>query len=89
MKALLFAAIAVDVLASLYLALISPIMIYGWNNTSFNGEAALLVVALLALGIGGPIIGFIWRNKRPQAALLIAGIPALAVVAGCIWVTLD
>jgi hypothetical protein len=77
------------VLASLYLALISPIMIYGWNNTSFNGEWALLVVTLLALGIGGPIIGFIWRNKRPQAALLIAGIPALAVVAGCIWVTLD
>ena len=28
MKALLFAAIAVDVLASLYLALIAPIMIY-------------------------------------------------------------
>jgi hypothetical protein len=89
MKALLFAAIAVDALASFYLAMISPIMIYGWNNTSFNGDAALLVAALLALGIGGPIIGIIWRNARPQTALLIAGIPAMAVVAGCIWVTLD
>ena len=78
MKALLFAAIAVDVLASLYLALISPILIYGWNNTSFNGEWALLVAALLSMGIGGPIIGFVWRNTRPRAALLVAGIPAAA-----------
>jgi hypothetical protein len=55
MKALLFAAIAVDVLASLYLLLIAPILVYGWNNTSFNGEWALLVAALLAVGIGGSI----------------------------------
>ena len=89
MKALLFAAIAVDVLASLYLALIAPILVYGWNNTSFNGEWALLVAALLAVGIGGPILGFIWRSTRPRAALLVTGIPALAVVAGCIFVTLD
>ena len=89
MKALLFAAIAVDVLASLYLALIAPIMIYGWNNTTFNGGVALVVAALLALGIGGPILGFIWRNTRSRAALWVAGVPALAVVAGCIFVTLD
>ena len=89
MKALLFAAIAVDVLASLYLALISPILIHGWNNTSFHGDTALLVAALLVLGIGGPIVGFIWRNARPRAALLVAGLPALAVAAGCIWVSLD
>ncbi|HKS60773.1 MAG TPA: hypothetical protein VJT13_03685 [Xanthobacteraceae bacterium] len=89
MKALLFAAIAVDVLASLYLALIAPIMIYGWNNTTFNGGVALVVAALLALGIGGPILGLIWRNARPRAALWAAGVPALAVVVGCIFVTLD
>ena len=89
MKALLFAATAVDVLASLYLALIAPIMIYGWNNTTFNSGVALLVAALLAVGIGGPILGFIWRNTRPGAALLLTGIPALAVVVGCIFVTLD
>jgi hypothetical protein len=88
MKALLFAAIAVDVLASLYLALIAPILVYGWNNTSFNGEWALLVAALLLMGLGGPVLGFIWRT-RPRAALLVTGIPALTVVAGCIWVTLD
>ena len=89
MKALLFAAIAVDVLASLYLLLIAPILVYGWNNTSFNGEWALLVAALLLMGLGGPVIGFVWRNARPRAALLTAGIPALAVVAGCIFVTLE
>jgi hypothetical protein len=89
MKALLFAAIAVDVLASIYLLLIAPILVYGWNNTSFNGEWALLVVVLLLMGIGGPVIGFVWRNTRPRAALLVTGIPAAAVVAGCIWATLD
>jgi hypothetical protein len=41
------------------------------------------------MGLGGPVLGFIWRNTRPRAALLVTGIPALAVVAGCIWVTLD
>lgn len=89
MKAWLFAAIAVDLLASLYLALIAPIMITGWNNTTFNGGVALLVTALLVVGIGGPIAGVIWRNTKPRAALWAAGIPALAVVAGCIFVTLD
>lgn len=81
MKALLFTAIAVDVFASFYLALIAPIMIYGWNNTSFNGDAALLVAALLSMGLGGPVSGVVWRNARPQAALLIAGNPAIAVAA--------
>ena len=89
MKALLFAAIAVDVLASIYLLLIAPILVYGWNNTSFNGEWALLVVVLLLMGIGGPVIGFVWRNTRPRAALLVTGIPAAAVIAGCVWATLD
>ena len=89
MKALLFTAIAVDVLASLYLLLIAPILVYGWNNTSFNGEWALLVAVLLLMGLGGPVAGFLWRNTRPRAALLVTGIPALAVVAGCIFVTLD
>ena len=89
MDFLLFGAITVNVVASIYLTLIAPIMIYGWNNTTFNGGVALLVAALLAVGIGGPILGFIWRNTRPRAALMVTGIPALAVVAGCIFVTLD
>ena len=89
MKALLFAAIAVDVLASLYLVLIAPILIYGWNNTSFNGEWALLVAALLLIGVGGPVIGFVWRNTRPRTALLVTSIPAAAVIAGCVWATID
>jgi len=89
MRALLFAAIAVDVLASLYLLLIAPILVYGWNNSSFDGEWALFVAALLAVGIGGSIVGFVWRNTRRRAALLVTGIPGIAVVAGCVWATVD
>lgn len=85
---LLFAAIAADLLASLYLALIAPIMIHSWNNTSFNGDAAVVVALLLLIGVGGPVLGFVWRNSRPREALLITGIFAAAVIAGCIWVTI-
>ena len=85
MRALLFAAIAVDVLASLYLLMIAPILVYGWNNTSFNGGWAVAVAVLLLVGLGGPILAFAWRNRRRRAALLIAGLPAILVVAGCIW----
>ena len=89
MKALLFAAIVVDVLASLYLLMISPILVYGWNNTSFNAGWAAAVALLLVIGIGGPIAAFLWRNTKPRAALLVAGVPAVLVVAGCVWATLD
>jgi hypothetical protein len=88
-KALLFAAIAVDLLASLYLLMIAPILVYGWNNTSFNAGWAAAVAVLLVIGIGGPIAALRWRNTKPREALLAAGIPALLVVAGCVWATLD
>jgi len=86
---LLFGAITVNVVASLYLMLIAPIMITGWNNTTFNADAAFVVVALLTIGIGGSILGFVWRKTRPRAALLIAALPAAAVLAGCVWASLD
>jgi hypothetical protein len=86
---LLFGAIAVNVVASLYLALIAPILVYGWNNTSFNAAWAFGVAALLFVGIGGSIAGFLWRNTRPSAALLLAGIPAGLVVAGCLFTLMD
>ena len=89
MKFLLFGAIAVNAVASLYLALIAPIMITGWNNTTFNADAAFAVGALLAIGIGGSILGIVWRNTRPSAALLATAIPAGVVVVGCLWTLMD
>ncbi len=89
MKALLFIAIAVNLLASLYLALIAPIMITGWNNTTFNSDAAVIVTVLLLIGIGGSILGFVWRNARPRHALLVTAVPAGIVVAGCLWTMMD
>jgi hypothetical protein len=88
-KALLFAAIVVDVLASLYLLMIAPILVYGWNNTSFKAGWAVAVAVLLLIGIGGPIVAFLWRNTKPRAALLVAGVPAILVMAGCVWATID
>ena len=89
MKFLLFGAIAVNAVASLYLALIAPIMITGWNNTSFNADAAFAVVALLAIGIGGSIMGIVWRNTRPSAALLVTAIPSGDFIVGCVWTMMD
>ena len=89
MKFLLFGAIAVNAVASLYLALIAPIMITGWNNTTFNADAAFAIVALLAIGIGGSIMGIVWRNARPSAALLVTTIPAGVAVVGCLWTLMD
>jgi hypothetical protein len=86
---LLFGAIAVNAVASLYLLLIAPIMIHGWNNTTFNADAAIAVAALLIIGIGGSILGIIWRNTRPRAALWITALPAAVVLAGCVWTTID
>ena len=45
--------------------------------------------ALLLIGIGGPIVAFLWRNTKPHAALLVAGVPALLAMAGCVWATID
>ena len=89
MKFLLFGAITVNVVASLYLALIAPIMITGWNNTTFNADVALVVIALLVIGIGGSIMGMVWRNRRPSAALAITAVPAGIVLAGCLWTMID
>ena len=89
MKLLLFGAITVNVVASLYLMLIAPIMIHGWNNMTFNADAAIAVALLLLVGIGGSILGFLWRNSRPRPALLVTAIPAGIVVAGCLWTMLD
>jgi hypothetical protein len=83
MRFLLFGAIAINVIASLYLMLIAPIMITGWNNTAFHADAAIAVTALLFVGIGGSILGFVWRKARPRAALWVAGIPAAIVILGC------
>jgi hypothetical protein len=68
-KFLLFGAITVNVVASFYLVLIAPIIIYGWNNTAFHADAAILVTALLLVGIGGSILGFVWRNTRVWTVL--------------------
>ncbi|MGB9369446.1 MAG: hypothetical protein WCE79_25900 [Xanthobacteraceae bacterium] len=84
MKFLLFGATAINVVASIYLMLIAPIMIHGWNNTVFHADAALAVTVLLLIGIGGSIPGFVWRNTRPRPALLVTAIPAGIVVAGCV-----
>lgn len=89
MKFLLFGAITVNVVASIYLMLIAPIMITGWNNTAFHTDAAIGVTALLLVGIGGSILGFIWRKARPRAALWVTGLPAITVIAGCVWTALD
>jgi hypothetical protein len=86
---LLFGAITVNVVASIYLTLIAPIMIYGWNNTAFHADAAIAVTLLLLVGTGGSILGFVWRKARPRAALWVTGLPALAVIAGCVWTALD
>ena len=89
MKFLLFGAITINVIASIYLMLIAPIMIYGWNNTAFHADAAIGVTALLLIGIGGSILGFVWRKSRPRAALLVTAIPAGIVLAGCLWTMMD
>jgi hypothetical protein len=88
-KLLLFGAIAVNAVASLYLALIAPILVYGWNNTAFNAGWALAVAVLLLIGIGGSIVGFLWRNTRPSAALLVTAVPAGLVIAGCLFTIMD
>ena len=89
MKLLLFGAITVNVVASLYLMLIAPILVYGWNNTAFHADAAVAVTILLLVGVGGSIMGIVWRNTRPRTALWITALPALAVLAGCVWVSFD
>ena len=89
MKFLLFGAITINVVASFYLMLIAPIMIYGWNNTAFHADAAIVVTILLLIGIGGSVLGFAWRKTRPRPALLVAAIPAGIVVAGCLWTMMD
>ena len=89
MKFLLFGAIAVNVVASIYLMLIAPIMITGWNNTAFHADAAIAVTALLLVGIGGSILGLVWRKARPRASLWVTGLPAAAVIAGCVWTMMD
>lgn len=89
MKFLLFGAITVNVVASLYLMLIAPIMITGWNNTAFHADAAIVVTLLLLVGIGGSMLGFVWRKARPRAALWVTGVPAGIVILGCAWTMMD
>jgi hypothetical protein len=88
-KFLLFEAIAVNVVASLYLALIAPIMVHGWNSTTFNTEAAAVVTVLLLIGICGSIVGLVWRNARPRGARWVTGVPAAIVILGCAWTMMD
>lgn len=80
MLALLVLAAVIDLVAALYLALIAPIMITGWNNTHFDGGiAALVAVGLMAL-LGGPLAAFITRQRKAALALALAGVPALAAL---------
>jgi len=88
-KFLLFGAITINVVATIYLMLIAPIMITGWNNTAFHADAMVAVTLLLLTGIGGSIMGFVWRKTRPRAALWITCLPAIAVIAGCVWTMMD
>jgi len=88
-KFLLFGAITINVIASIYLMLIAPIMVYGWNSTAFHADVAMIVTALLIAGVGGSILGLLWRKTRPRAALWVTGLPALAAIAGCVWTALD
>jgi hypothetical protein len=69
--------------------LIAPIMITGWNKTAFHSDAAIGVTLVLVIGVGGSIMGFVWRNARPRAALWVTGIPAAIVLAGCLLTMMD
>ena len=81
MLALLIAA-AVDAAIALYLLLIGPIIVSGWNNTHFDPIAAIIVYGGVLLLIAGPVAAFLIRKQKPALAVACAWLPAVIGVIG-------
>ena len=82
MLALLIAASLVDAAIALYLLMIGPIIVSGWNNTHFDPVAAVIVYGGVLLLIAGPAAAFFIRKQRPRLALACAWLPAVLGVIG-------
>ena len=82
MLALLIAAAVVDAAIALYLLMIGPIIVSGWNNTHFDPIAATIVYGGVLLLIAGPVAAFFIRKHRPALALACAWLPAVLGIIG-------
>ena len=82
MLALLIAASVIDAAIALYLLMIGPIIVSGWNNTRFDPVAAIIVYGGVLLLIAGPVAAFFIRKQRPRLALACAWLPAVIGVIG-------
>ena len=82
MLALLIAASVIDAAIALYLLMIGPIIVSGWNNTHFDPVAAIIVYGGVLLLIAGPVAAFFIRKQRPRLALACAWLPAVIGVIG-------
>ena len=82
MLALLIAAAVLDAAIALYLLMIGPIIVTGWNNTHFDAVAAIIVYGGVLLLIAGPVAAFFIRKQRPNLALACAWLPAVIGIAG-------
>jgi peptidoglycan/LPS O-acetylase OafA/YrhL len=84
-KFLMVVAIGMDAVSALYVLMIAPIIITGWNNTHFDVTAAAGVTAALGALVGGPVVAIFVRKGRPRLALTLAGVPALGSLATIFW----
>ena len=82
MLALLIAASVVDAAIALYLLMIGPIIVSGWNNTHFDSVAAIIVSGGVVLLVAGPAAAFFIRKQKPALALACAWLPAVIGVIG-------
>ena len=82
MLALLIAAAVVDAAIALYLLMIGPIIVSGWNNTHFDPVAAVIVYGGVLLLIAGPVAAFFIRKRKPALALALAWLPAAVAIIG-------
>ena len=80
MLALLIAASVVDAAIALYLLMIGPIIVSGWNNTHFDPLAALIVYGGVLLLIAGPVVAFFIRKQKPKLAVACAWLPTVVSV---------